>query len=72
MNSFLVKLAARVGRWSVLRLRQREKTHSVLMCGSCCSTSGGECFKRVSERYVMRLHNVVITNNFSRVAFGKK
>ena len=38
MNSFLVKLAARVGRWSVLRLRQREKTHSVLMCGSCCST----------------------------------
>ena len=39
---------------------------------SYTSTSGGECFKRVSERYVMRLHNVVITNNFSRVAFDKK
>ena len=29
MKSFLVKLAARVGRWSVLRLRQREKTQCV-------------------------------------------
>ena len=38
MNSFSVKLVALVGRWSVLRLRQREKTHSVLMCGSCYST----------------------------------
>ena len=38
MNSLLVKLEALVGRWSVLRLRQREKTHSVLMCGSRYST----------------------------------